>query len=50
MPQLLNYLEVDKLEASLDWGTLSIYTCSNDCYKENLAYNEEFMWLQNFSN
>ncbi|KAH9504649.1 Programmed cell death protein 2 [Bulinus truncatus] len=49
MPQLLNYLSVDSLEHSLDWGTLCIYTCKNSCSIGNL-YKEEFLWKQDFHN
>ncbi|CAG5118147.1 unnamed protein product [Candidula unifasciata] len=49
MPQLLNYLNVDHLDASLDWGTLCIYTCQESCNPGNL-YLEEFLWKQDFQN
>ncbi|XP_013080026.2 programmed cell death protein 2-like isoform X1 [Biomphalaria glabrata] len=49
MPQLLNYLAVDRLDASLDWGTLCIYTCKNSCSIGNM-YKEEFLWKQDFQN
>ncbi|KAM9018315.1 programmed cell death protein 2 isoform 1-T1 [Ara ararauna] len=48
MPQLLNHLQVDSLGESIDWGTLVVYTCANNCGEEN-EYMEEFIWKQDFS-
>lgn len=48
MPQLLNYLRVDSLGESIDWGTLVVYTCAESCGDEN-EYVEEFIWKQDFS-
>ncbi len=31
MPQLLNHLKVDTTDASIDWGTVAIYTCADSC-------------------
>jgi pre-rRNA-processing protein TSR4 len=32
MPQLLNHLDIDALDASsIDWGILAVYTCSESC-------------------
>ena len=50
LPQLLNHLKVDSLEASIDWGTLAVYTCSEDCSQDDIAYHEEFLWKQDFCN
>ena len=51
MPQLLNHMKVDSLQASIDWGTLTVYTCSQDCNKpDTVYYYEEFVWKQDFSN
>jgi len=44
---MLNYLGVETTADSIDWGTLCIYTCLLNC-QEN-AYQEEFVWKQNFS-
>ncbi|POI26550.1 hypothetical protein CIB84_009700, partial [Bambusicola thoracicus] len=48
MPQLLNHLKVDSLGESIDWGTLVVYTCAENCGAEN-KYAEEFIWKQDFS-
>ncbi|XP_074521957.1 programmed cell death protein 2 [Halichoeres trimaculatus] len=48
MPQLLNSLSVDSTGASIDWGTLAVYTCTNSCNHDN-QYCLEFIWKQDFS-
>ncbi|XP_077568777.1 programmed cell death protein 2 [Stigmatopora nigra] len=48
MPQLLNSLHVDSTDASIDWGTLCIYSCSSSCTQED-QYCLEFIWKQDFS-
>ncbi|XP_058485409.1 programmed cell death protein 2 [Solea solea] len=48
MPQLLNSLCVDSTGASIDWGTLAIYTCSASCNHDD-QYCPEFIWKQDFS-
>ncbi|XP_057688809.1 programmed cell death protein 2 [Corythoichthys intestinalis] len=48
MPQLLNSLHVDSTEASIDWGTLAVYTCSVNCNHEE-QYCLEYIWKQDFS-
>ncbi|MBN3309288.1 PDCD2 protein, partial [Amia calva] len=48
MPQLLNHLKVDAPGASIDWGTLAVYTCAQSCDQGN-RYTPEFLWKQDFS-
>ncbi|XP_061600786.1 programmed cell death protein 2 [Cololabis saira] len=48
MPQLLNSLCVDSTGASIDWGTLVVYTCSVSCDHDD-QYYPEFIWKQDFS-
>ncbi|KAM9366432.1 programmed cell death protein 2 [Symphorus nematophorus] len=48
MPQLLNSLCVDSKGASIDWGTLAVYTCSASCNHDD-QYCPEFIWKQDFS-
>lgn len=48
MPQLLNYLQVDSIEESVDWGTLVVFTCSESC-SDGTSYLREFLWKQNFA-
>lgn len=49
MPQMLNHLDLDRLDSSVDWGTLCIYTCEDSCSIGNL-YAPEFIWRQDFHN
>lgn len=48
MPQLLNSLGVDSTGASIDWGTVAVYTCSVSCDQGD-QYRSEFIWKQDFS-
>lgn len=48
MPQLLNSLSVDSTGASIDWGTLAVYACSDSCNHDD-KYCPEFIWKQDFS-
>ncbi|XP_062375378.1 programmed cell death protein 2 [Sardina pilchardus] len=48
MPQLLINLKVDSTDASIDWGTLLVYTCADSCQQGN-KYVPEFIWKQDFS-
>ena len=51
MPQILNKIVVSESEASLDWGTLVIYTCAKscsiDCQEQcEEQYKVEYIWKQ----
>nr|CAG4646076.1 EOG090X0266 [Macrothrix elegans] len=49
MPQMLNYLNLDNVgDEGVDWGTLLIYVCENNC-DDGPAYKKEFLWKQDFS-
>ncbi|CAL1603920.1 unnamed protein product [Knipowitschia caucasica] len=48
MPQLLNSLCVDSTGASIDWGTVAVFTCSLSCSREEHYYSE-FVWKQDFT-
>ncbi|XP_048763250.1 programmed cell death protein 2-like [Ostrea edulis] len=48
MPQLLCHLGVDRVGASIDWGTLCVYTCSANCDTGN-QYQQEYLWKQDYS-
>ncbi|XP_036402090.1 programmed cell death protein 2 [Megalops cyprinoides] len=48
MPQLLNHLKVDSPQASIDWGTLAVYTCEDSC-DQGHRYSPEFIWKQDFT-
>lgn len=48
MPQLLNSLSVDSTGASIDWGTVAVFTCSLSCDCED-HYSTEFVWKQDFT-
>ncbi|KAJ2807683.1 hypothetical protein H4S07_003544 [Coemansia furcata] len=52
MPQMLNYLSIDSADpASVDWGTLLVYTCPKSCNGASGAstYAPEVVCRQNFS-
>ncbi|KZS12926.1 Zinc finger protein RP-8 [Daphnia magna] len=49
MPQMLNYLQLDSIsQGGVDWGTLLIYVCKNNC-DSGPTYKNEFLWKQDFS-
>lgn len=48
MPQLLNSLCVDTTGASIDWGTVAVFTCSISCNCDE-HYSLEFVWKQDFT-
>lgn len=43
MPQLLN----DLGNEVIDWGTIVVYTCKQNC-SQGPAYKKEFVWQQDF--
>ncbi|XP_069091085.1 programmed cell death protein 2 isoform X2 [Pleurodeles waltl] len=45
MPQLLSHLNVDSIGDSIDWGTLAVFTCAENCGDEK-EYCKEFLWKQ----
>ena len=49
MPQLISHLKLDDVGESIDWGTILIYTCSQNCAIGN-AYSKEYAWKQDFTN
>ena len=53
MPQLLYYLKLDTVsDASVDWGTLLIYSCSLSCTTTESvqsSYTTDVVWKQDFS-
>ncbi|XWS57263.1 hypothetical protein CRYUN_Cryun09bG0159300 [Craigia yunnanensis] len=44
LPQLLYYFGVKNDADSLDWATITVYTCEASC--EGVGYKEEFAWVQ----
>ncbi|KAI7905781.1 programmed cell death protein 2 [Cokeromyces recurvatus] len=47
---LLNYIGVNHVAVdSLDWGSLFIYSCKENCTLGNGVYAEEVLWKQDFS-
>lgn len=45
MPQLINYLKLEDVLHSVDWGILAIYTCKDSCTPQS-KYLREFVWKQ----
>ena len=48
LPQLLNHLDTDSLNGGIDFGTLLVFTCSDNC-TPSTSYVQEFVWKQDFS-
>ncbi|GJJ69394.1 pre-rRNA-processing protein TSR4 [Entomortierella parvispora] len=50
MPQLLNYLAIDHSASdALDFGTLLVYSCKDNCHVEGKHYQHEVIKVQHFS-
>jgi pre-rRNA-processing protein TSR4 len=50
LPQLLNYLAIDhSAKDSLDFGTVLIYSCKDNCHVEGKLYQHEVALVQHFS-
>ncbi|KAL1919289.1 uncharacterized protein VTP21DRAFT_1982 [Calcarisporiella thermophila] len=50
MPQLLTFLGIDHSHTdALDFGTLIVYSCKDNCHAPHQPLVEEAVWLQNFS-
>ncbi|CAA6661976.1 unnamed protein product [Spirodela intermedia] len=45
LPQLLYYFGVKNDPDSLDWATISVFTCMASC-EAGIGYKEEFAWVQ----
>ncbi|KAF9091006.1 Programmed cell death protein 2 [Mortierella sp. GBA35] len=50
LPQLLNYLSIDHSAAdALDFGTVLVYSCKENCHVEDKHYQPEVAIVQHFS-
>ncbi|CAG8506746.1 4090_t:CDS:2 [Diversispora eburnea] len=38
-----------EFQESLDWGTILVYSCKDNCHVKDMYYIEEFIWRQDFS-
>ncbi|KAG0226877.1 Programmed cell death protein 2 [Actinomortierella wolfii] len=50
LPQLLNYMAIDHSRAdALDFGTVLVYSCKENCHVEGKHYLDEVVFVQQFS-
>ncbi|KAF9582349.1 Programmed cell death protein 2 [Lunasporangiospora selenospora] len=50
LPQLLNHLKIDHSAAdALDFGTVLVYSCKDNCHVPNKHYQHEIAFVQHFS-
>ncbi|PAV72010.1 hypothetical protein WR25_22449 isoform B [Diploscapter pachys] len=47
-PHLLSLIDVDAVDASIDWASLYIYTCASTCRIADDGYAKEFIVKQDF--
>ena len=45
MPALVNFLKIDN-QIGLEFGTVFVYTCSNNCWKNDDLYRLETVFVQ----
>ena len=48
MPHLLSLIDIDDISNKVDFATVLIYTCSDDCEIKDFGYTEEYAFKQDF--